>query len=172
MIAERVRKYLDTTLSNAGVSVLNSAVAYRWMPSNWPTRQTAAFDFSIDDAFVLALAQARGCAVYLADIEGIEAPVRVLAMSDDELERRVQRITGLRLSNVRPWKPEPSAVTQDAQATPQKADEPPSYPCRARTLWFEQRGLRDPLEDRGATPGLPTADIGVFGGRRVSKARF
>lgn len=171
MIAEKVITYINRTMSASGFTVLDAGTAFRVMPDLWSTRRAAGFDFSVDAGSLAAIAQARGAAIYMADVEGIEEPVRLLAMSDDELERRALRMTGLRLSNLRPWKPEASAPADAPKPIAPAADEPPSWPCRERTRWFQSKGLPDPLEDRGALPGLPTVDEGVFAGRQATKPR-
>lgn len=172
MISERVRTYIERTLLASGFTVLDSGIAYRLMRDNWPTRQAAAFDFSLDVRALIGIAEARGAALYVADVRGIEAPVRVLAMSDDELEARVQRMTGAKLSNLRPWKAEAVPAPSTATVVPAKEDAPPAHPCDARREWFESRGLRDPMSIRPAQGTAQAMDTGVFGGCVQSKPRF
>lgn len=173
MIQQKVIDYIDRCLSSSGFAVLHAATAFRLDPRRWPTLIGCGFDFSsIHSPAFPALVQDRGCAIYIVKIKDIEQPVRVLARTDRALEERLLHVAGLRASHVRPWTPEAAAPAEAPKPAAPKDDEPPAYPCLARTRWYEARGLRDPLLDRPAEQRLATVDEGVFAGKRVTKPRF
>lgn len=170
---EKARTYINQSLSASGFAVLDSGTAYRLMPDLWTTRQAAGFDFSIDPTALRVLADARGAEVYVCNAAGFDRALLIVAMTDDELELRVKRITGLRIADLQLAKPQPKAPKVASAPTVPSADEPPTkHPSVARARWFEAHGLKDPLLERPAEARNTAMDQGNFAGRESTKPRF
>jgi hypothetical protein len=169
---EKIRIYADESMRSWGAVVLDSNVAYRYSPNLWASRQEAGFDFSIDPAALRVFAAERGADVYVCSAAGSDRAMLIVARSADELELRVKRITGLRISDLQLAKPQqPKAPKIVSAPSAANIDEPPSHFCIARTRWFEAHGLKDPLLERPAEHRAPMVDEGAFGNARATKQR-
>lgn len=101
--------YASQCLAASGLAVMDSRIAWPLRPDLWSSGQDCACDRWI-------MTTAEGATRYLAHMDGLGA-VHVLARSRDQLEQRLEWITGRRVADVSPAPEKPAQeATNNAQA--------------------------------------------------------
>jgi hypothetical protein len=143
MLRDKWSRYVHDGLTWNGFAVFNSGVAFRLRPGLWATAFDCGADFTDDIEALKSIAHTRGATLYEASIEGIERRVPLLAMSADELARRVEWVIGRRvlaIGSLTAEKPEAAKSAPKAHG-----EQIPNWPCQVRTDALAKAGVEDDL---------------------------
>lgn len=112
----KASNYAHQCLAGSGLAVMDSRIAWQLRPDLWSTGHDCACDR-------WSTTTAEGATRYLAHMNGL-GPVHVLARSRDQLEQRLEWITGRRVSDVSPVQEKPAQeAANNAQAFAAKVRE-------------------------------------------------
>lgn len=155
-----VTDYCTLQLSAAGFALLNPRAAMRLRPDLWPNAgMVCAGEFGQQKHQPPQMAALfPGAALYMAHIDGLGA-IPVLAYSTDELERRINWMTGYRVERLDAFQSKEPTVTpiRDGiarhQARMEKLrhlaqQEPPSHDCHLRREILAARAELERLEPK------------------------
>lgn len=142
-------EYVVRQLAATGFAVIDHVIARELTHDLlWATANNNLGDFTQAEGkleqFLRSLPGVDLCEVRFV---GDEAWRVVAFRSDEALPDRILWITGRNVAAVRAYdRPHSARNAENAKKRPTASDdEPPPYPCMARTEWFEQRGQADPL---------------------------
>jgi len=163
-VPTRVQNYLVEGLAHAGFVVVDAGVARMLRPDIWAAGSTSCgMDFSTPTAEILRfLSKLEGVSVI--EVSFSEAPEKFCPVAHRgglDLDDRVGHITGLVVADMREYREPKAPEPKPAEAPAVPVDEPPPYPCIARTRWFQKRGLPDPMATPTKFP--PRRDAGITG---------
>lgn len=98
-IQPKFLEYLDWAVRTHGFCVVDADVAFK-LTDLWASRQHCGLDFTLEPTALQTIAHRRGAIIHVAAAQGVDRPVYVVAIDDDEieLERRVEWSTGLRIT--------------------------------------------------------------------------
>jgi hypothetical protein len=137
---QKSKDYAITSLAMSGVAVMNSGMAYTLRPDPWSHLMECGVSAATPerDPFLLGL----GARLIEIQFAGSSDWTLVAIRSLDEIERRIEWVTGRQVVGFRPYEP-----PQPMPAAPTRVevkDEPPAHQCADRDRWFEERGMVDP----------------------------
>lgn len=130
-------------LTSRGWCIVDHQIAFQIDPLRWATALNAGQDFSQDRVALNRIAERRGAKLLQVSIQGYERRVPLLAMSEDDLARRIEWIIGKRVSGICPLEelPKPLAAPLRTAA----GEEIPEHQCNLRHEMLRQAGYtRDP----------------------------
>ncbi len=148
---DKAVQYTHAALTATGFAIVDPGIAFQLRPDLWATAFNCGADFSTDAEPLKHIAERRGAQLYAANLQGVDKPVAVLAMSLDQIQPRVLWITGRRLKSIAPWEQATDADAGPRHEVPEyvNGERVPDYACAHRRKLLEQAGItRDPLEER------------------------
>ena len=127
--------YAFDCLAAAGFAVMSPAVAYSLRPDLWACVQDCARTLG-------AKAEIPGTLRMTAVLDGV-GQVPVLTRSTDQLAKRIEWVTGHKVSDLRPARPEPVAPEVPSHLSQEKAAKEAERMARVRKLAGEALPTHD-----------------------------